>query len=114
MRGVPKAHSNSLSCSDGFFVYLRVRHRWYNGDMSRAKNKIDGSLGGSLIKVGPDRFSDASRVELGSRSIAVARSTVFTTELEYVIDVIARERVYRAWLAGVGRRLLLAPSTDDG
>src|SRR5437764_591200 len=97
----------------GFFVFLPVPHCGYNESMARAKNKIQGSLAGSLIKVGPDRFSDASRVDERSTSIAIARPTIFTTELEYVIDVIARERVYRAWLAGMGRRLLLAPVTDD-
>jgi len=80
---------------------------------SRAKNKIQGSLEGSLIKAEPERFSDAHRVDLRSTSIAVHRSTLFTAELERVIDIIARERVYRAMLAGLGRRLLMAPSTHD-
>jgi hypothetical protein len=80
---------------------------------SRAKNKIQGSLESSLIKVGPGHDSDAPGVHLRSRSIAVARSSLFTAELEEVIDLIARERVYRAMLAGLGRRLLMAPSTND-
>jgi hypothetical protein len=79
---------------------------------SRAKNKIQGSHEGSLIKAEPEHYSDAPRVELRSTSIAVPRSTLFTAELEEVIDMIARERVYRAMLARLGRRLLMAPSTE--
>ncbi len=66
-----------------------------------------------MIKVEPERHSDAPGVILRSTSIAVHRSTLFTAELEKVIDIIARERVYRAMLAGLGRRLLMAPSTND-
>lgn len=80
---------------------------------SRAKNKIQGPPDGTLIKVEPDRFSDAPRVDLRSTSLAVRRSTLFTAELEEAIDLIARERVYRAMLAGLGRRLLMAPSPHD-
>ena len=80
---------------------------------SRAKNKIQGSLEGALIKPEPERFSDAPRVTLRSTSIAVPRSTLFSAELEEVIEIIARERVYRAMLAGLGRRLLMAPPTQD-
>jgi hypothetical protein len=80
---------------------------------SRAKNKIQGSLEGSLIKKEPERYSNAPSVHLRSTSIAVPRSTLFTAELEELIDMIARERVYRAMLAGLGRRLLMAPATHD-
>jgi hypothetical protein len=80
---------------------------------SRAKNKIQGPLEGSLIKAGPGHYSDAPGVHLRSKSFAVSRSSLFNTELEAVIDMIARERVYRAMLAGRGRRLLMAPSTND-
>jgi hypothetical protein len=76
---------------------------------SRAKNKIQGSAENSLIKVGAGRYSDAPGVHLRSKSIIVARSSLFTAELEEVIDIIARDRVYRAMLAGLGRRLLMAP-----
>jgi len=37
---------------------------------------------------------------------------MFSAELEEVIEIIARERVYRAMLARLGRRLLLAPATN--
>ncbi len=77
---------------------------------SRAKNKIQGSLEGSLIKAEPAGQADVPRVVLQSTAIAVPRSTLFASELEQVIDIIARERVYRAYLASLGRRLLTAPS----
>jgi hypothetical protein len=81
---------------------------------SRAKNKVQGSVEGSLIKREPERNSDAPRVELRLASIVVPRSTLFTAELEELIDMIARERVYRAMLAaGLGRRLLMAPAAQD-
>jgi len=80
---------------------------------SREKNKVQGSLEGSLIKAEPEHYSDAPGMVLRSTSIAAHRSTLFTAELEKVIDIIARERVYRAMLAGLGRRLLMAPSTND-
>jgi hypothetical protein len=80
---------------------------------SRAKNKVQGPLEGSLIKVEPERHADAPRVDLRSTSLAIRRSTLFNAELEEAIDMIARERVYRAMLAGLGRRLLMAPSTND-
>jgi len=76
---------------------------------SRAKNKIQSSAENSLIKAGPGPYSDAPGVYLRSKSIIVARSGLFTAELEEVIDLIARERVYRAMLAARGHRLLIAP-----
>jgi hypothetical protein len=76
---------------------------------TRAKNKIQSPLEGALIKVEPEHYSDAPRGELRVTPIAALRSTLFTAELEAVIDIIARERVYRAMLAGWGRRLLMPP-----
>jgi hypothetical protein len=72
----------------------------------RAKNKIAGAQAGELIKVEPDRFVDAPQAE--QRVRVVARSTLFTAELEAVIEIIATERVYRAMLDGLKRRLLTA------
>ena len=80
---------------------------------SRAKNKIQGSLETSLIKAEPGHYSDVPGVHLRSKSTAIVRSSLFTAELEEVIDMIARERVYRATFAGLGRRLLMAPSTNE-
>jgi hypothetical protein len=74
----------------------------------RAKNKIAGAQAGELIKVEPDRFVDAPQSEQRVRAVAVARSTLFTAELEAVIEIIATERVYRAMLDGLKRRLLTA------
>jgi hypothetical protein len=76
---------------------------------SRAKNKIQGSVETSLIKAAPEHYSDPPAVHLRTKSLAVARSTLFNAELEQAIDVIARERAYRAMLAGLNRRLLMAP-----
>jgi len=71
----------------------------------RAKNKVEGSVDGTLIKVEPDPLPDAPAEVHRTRAVIVARSTVFTTELEEVIEIIAKERVYRAMLDSLGRRL---------
>lgn len=73
----------------------------------RAKNKIAGAPG-ELIKVEPDRFVEVPQAEQRVRAVVVARSTLFTAELEAVIEIIATERVYRAMLDGLKRRLLTA------
>jgi hypothetical protein len=75
----------------------------------RAKNKIEGASAGDLIKVDADPFVEVPRSEQRVRSVVVARSTLFTAEFEAVIEIIATERVYRAMLAGLGRRLLTGP-----
>jgi hypothetical protein len=80
----------------------------------RAKNKIEGPSSGALIKVDPNPISGAQVAVHPSHSMRVARATIFTTELEEVIEIIARERVYRAMLAGLGRRLLMAPPSNGG
>jgi hypothetical protein len=76
----------------------------------RAKNKIEGSPEGSLIKADVDPLSEPPAVVFRSNTVAVVRSSLFTAEFEAVIELIARERVYRAMLAGLGRRLLMGPS----
>ncbi len=75
----------------------------------RAKNKIAGAQDGDLIKIDEDHlgaFVEAPQSE--QRVRVVARSTLFTAELEAVIEIIATERVYRAMLNGLKRRLLTA------
>ncbi len=42
-------------------------------------------------------------------ALKITKSTLFSAEFEAVIELIARERVYRAMLAGHGRRLLMGP-----
>jgi hypothetical protein len=79
---------------------------------SRAKNKIQSSLDGALIKAEPEGYSDPPRVELRF-AVAARRSALFNAELEEAIDIIARERVYREMLARLGRRLLMAPAVND-
>jgi hypothetical protein len=76
----------------------------------RAKNKIEGGAAGELIKIDADPYVEAPRAEQRLRAVAVARSTLFTAELEAVIEIIATERVYRAMLAGLGRRMLTGPA----
>ncbi len=74
----------------------------------RAQNKIGESSQRDLVTVDPplEPASEVSRV----RAVVVARSSLFTAELEEAIDLIARERVYRAYLDRLGRRLLPSPA----
>jgi hypothetical protein len=75
----------------------------------RAKNKLERSYDGTLIKV-DSVPNDTPAVVHRVQATAVARPTLLlSAELEAVIDIIARERVYRAMLAGLGRRFLLGP-----
>lgn len=74
----------------------------------RAKHKVGEAYPGELIKVDADPSRDAPRVELRVRSVAFAKATL-SAELEAVIEIIARERVYRAMLDGLRGRLLSAP-----
>jgi hypothetical protein len=77
---------------------------------SRARNKLTSAPAGPLIvKSAAGHYSAASGADLRSTPIAALRSTLFTTELEEVIEIIARERVYRAMLDRLGRRLRLGP-----
>ncbi len=74
----------------------------------QAKNKIEGAHPGSLIKFDADPYVEAPRTEQRDRA-TITRSTIFTAELEAVIEIIATERVYRAMLAGVRRRIVKPP-----
>jgi hypothetical protein len=76
----------------------------------RAKNKITGSTDGALIPIGPDPFPDAPAQVQRVKVITVARSTLFTAELEAVIEIIARERVRQSMMDRLGRRLLSGPT----
>jgi len=81
----------------------------------RAKNKIEAAQPGALIKVEADPYVDAPQVVHRTHVVTVARPTIFTSQFEEVIDLIARERVYQAMLAGLGRRLLGPPRINgDG
>lgn len=83
----------------------------------RAHNKIEGSSQ-PLIK--PDPLLEAAadpRVEAvievhKTGTVRIAR-TLFSAELEEIIEIIARERVFRSMMARIGRRSLLPPA-DDG
>jgi hypothetical protein len=76
----------------------------------RARNKIEGSSQGALIKADP--FLESVIEVPRTSAVWVARQTLFTAELEEAIEVIARERVYRALLDRLGRRLLVRPATS--
>jgi hypothetical protein len=77
----------------------------------RAKNKIEGSPEGALIKADPS--SEPAIVINRSDVVRAKRIARLSAELEEVIEIIARERVYRAMLAR-NRRLLAAPKPDGG
>ncbi len=79
----------------------------------RAKNKIEGSGEGALIKIDADPFPEAPAQVYRSRTVTIHRSTLFTAEFEAVIEIIAIDRVYRSMLDRLGRRLLIAaPGTS--
>jgi hypothetical protein len=75
----------------------------------QATNKLEGLPEPGLIPLEPAVVSEAPAIEKRSTAVIVRRSSLFTAELEEVIELIARERVYRAMLAGLGRRLLAPP-----
>jgi hypothetical protein len=76
----------------------------------RAKNKIDPSNDGALIKAEPETVP--AIVVQRTDVVRVRRASMFSAELEEVIEIIARDRVYRSMLAGLGRRLLAAPTPN--
>jgi len=76
----------------------------------RANNKIEGSTDGALVKAEP---SNVPAIVIQRTDVARAkRASMFSAELEEVIEIIARDRVYRSMLAGLGRRLLAAPTPN--
>jgi hypothetical protein len=74
----------------------------------RSKNKIEGPLQGTLIKLDTEPLR-GSAAAMDRTAFAVTRSTLFTAEFEQVIEIIARDRVYRAMLASLKGRLLSWP-----
>lgn len=78
----------------------------------RAKNKIEGSLEGALVKADP--LPDTPGVVQRTTALKLVRSPLFSAEFEAVIDLIARDRVYWATRARLERRLLLAPPEQNG
>ncbi len=62
----------------------------------------------AATKAEPAHYSEAPAADLRSTAVVVRRSSLFNAELEWAIDIIARERVYRAMLARL-RLSLLAP-----
>lgn len=76
----------------------------------RAKNKIGGATPGTPIKA--DSFAEAATPVHRAYAVSVPRSTLFTAELEEIIDIIARDRVYRELRARLERRLLNRPTSN--
>jgi hypothetical protein len=77
----------------------------------RARNTIAGSVQGQLVTTGPP--VDPTVPAHQTSALRVARPTLFSAEFEKVIEIIARERVYREMLARLGSRLLMAPRPND-
>jgi hypothetical protein len=79
---------------------------------SRAQNKVTGAYEGALSRVGseplpePEPLTDGPAAVYRTDAVVVTRSTLFTAEFEALIELIARDRVYRAMLDRLGRRLL--------
>jgi hypothetical protein len=78
----------------------------------RARNKIDGAAPRALVKA--DSFAEAgAKVDLQQQqAVRIVRSSLFTAELEEIIDIVARERVRREMLARLERRLLIRPTSN--
>ena len=74
-----------------------------------AKNKIAASLDGALIKADSNPLTDPPAAVDRSHVVTIVRSRLFTAEFEAVIEIIARDRVYRAMLDRLGRRLITGP-----
>ena len=79
----------------------------------RAKNKINPVSQEALVKVDPEPLPAVPAEVYHSRAVTIVRTTLFSAEFEKVIEIIARERVYRAMLAGLGRRLLMSPPQTE-
>jgi hypothetical protein len=75
----------------------------------RAKNKLPGSPEGELIKAEAEKLPHAPAQVYRAQSTNLVRSTLFSADFEAVIEIIAIDRVYRAMLAGLGRRFLTGP-----
>jgi hypothetical protein len=75
---------------------------------SRAKNNVvPSSSEGVLIRAEADTFAESPRGTYQMAQRALVRSTLFSAELEEAIEIIARDRVYRAMLAAFRKRELL-------
>jgi hypothetical protein len=75
----------------------------------RAKNKLQGSPEGTLIRADEEKLPQAPAQVYRAHERTMVRSTLFSADFEAVIEIIAIDRVYRAMLAGLGRRFLMAP-----
>jgi hypothetical protein len=77
----------------------------------RARNIIAGSLEGELVKTGPP--IDPTVPVHQTSALRVARPTLFSAEFEKVIEIIARDRVFRMMQARRGRLLMAPPQREQ-
>ncbi len=77
----------------------------------RKKNKLDNPLEGELIQAHVDPLPEVPAQVARDRSVTVTRPTVFTAEFEKLVELIARDRVYRMMLE---RRRLGSPTDEPG
>jgi hypothetical protein len=75
----------------------------------KRKNKLPGSPEGAMIRAEEDKLPQAPAQVFRAHSTNMVRSTLFSADFEAVIEIIAIDRVYRAMLAGLGRRFLTGP-----
>jgi hypothetical protein len=76
----------------------------------RAKNSLENSSAGALVKA--DANPGPAIVIRQSQAVRALKASLFSAELEEVIEIIARERVYRAMLHRLGQRLLTGPTSS--
>ena len=74
----------------------------------RAQNQIAGSLPADLST--PASSLEPVLAAPQVTRVRLVKSSLFTAEFEEVIEIIARERVYRAMLARLAGRLLSGPT----
>lgn len=60
-----------------------------------------------------DSYRDSSQSAEEAKAVWVVKTPFLSAELEEVIEIIARERVYRAMMARFGRRLPAPAATGD-
>jgi hypothetical protein len=77
----------------------------------RNQNQIASASQGALVKLDPS--PQPAIVIRHTDALKVAGVRRLSAELEEVIEIIARERVYRAMLARSGRYLLAAPEGPE-
>jgi len=73
----------------------------------RARNNIEGASRG--IPAQDDPFLESGTAVHKLNAVRVAHATPFSAAFEEIIEIIARDRVFRAMRARLQRRLLIQP-----